>query len=167
MVIIPSLIRTLEGNSFILRGDILPKPREDFISLIKYSLPDVLLTGDQSITDGIAYSNPKKIIWYQVCPWKRDLAKELSKVISNEYLNNFRTSCGTLKGIRIHQDNKKLMKNYDFRKKGKIRMDALLKFHSQVKNPLIQILMDCVDHSRYKDTALKKFKKQVELKYKL
>ena len=35
----------------ILRGDILPKPRPDFISLMKYSVEDILLTGDQSITD--------------------------------------------------------------------------------------------------------------------
>ena len=53
----------------ILRGDILPPPSKDFISLIKYSLPDVLLTGDQSVTDGIGYSNLNKIVWYQVCPW--------------------------------------------------------------------------------------------------
>jgi len=27
--------------------------------------------------------------------------------------------------------------------------------------------MDCIEHSRYKDTLLKKFKKRVELKYKI
>ena len=51
-----------DKNTFILRGDILPKPRAEFISLIKYSLPDVLLTGDQSVTDGISYSNMNKRI---------------------------------------------------------------------------------------------------------
>ena len=152
-------------NIFILRGDILPQPREDFISLIKYSLPDVLLTGDQSVTDGIAYSNLNKIIWYQVCPWKKDLATELSKEINNKYLDNFRTSCGTLKGIHIHPENKKLIKNYDFRKNGKKRMNGILKFYSLLDDPIIKMFIECVEHSRYKDTALKKFKKKLELKY--
>jgi len=165
---IVTLVDSIKNDhEFILRGDILPKPREDFISLIKYSLPDVLLTGDQSVTDGIAYSNMNKRIWYQISPWKKDLAHELSEVIPNKYLDNFRTSCGTLKGIPIDLNNRNLIKQNDFRKKGRIRMDAILKFNSMVNDPLIEILRDCVDHSRYKDTALKKFRKQVELKYKL
>ena len=154
-------------NEFILRGDILPKPREEFISLIKYSLPDVLLTGDQSLTDGIAYSNSKKIIWYQVCGWKIDLAHQLAKEVNNKYLDNFRTSCGTLKGLHINQDNKKLIKNNDFRKKGKVRMDSILKFHSLRNEPLIKILIECINHSRTKESTMKKFIKQVKLKYKL
>ena len=128
-------------------------------------MPDVLLTGDQSITDGIAYSNLNKIIWYQVCPWKQELANALAKEIDNKYLDNFRTSCGTLKGLHIHPDNKQLIRKYDFRKNGKKRMDGILKFISLLKHPIIKILMNCIEHSRYKDTALKKFKKQLELKY--
>ena len=87
-----------------------------------------LLTGDQSVTDGIAYSNLNKIIWYQVCPWKKDLATELSKEINNKYLDNFRTSCGTLKGIHIHPENKKLIKNYDFVKMVKKEWMVFLNF---------------------------------------
>lgn len=163
-----NLVNTNKNDRvFILRGDILPKPREEFISLIKYSLPDVLLTGDQSITDGIGYSNLNKIIWYQVCPWKQDLADKLAIEINNKYLDNFKTSCGTLKGIHIHPDNKNLLKKYDFRKNGKKRMDGILKFYSLRNDPLIKLLIDTMDHSRYKDTALKKFNKKVELKYKL
>jgi len=152
---------------FIIRGDILPKHRQDFISLIKYSVEDVLLTGDQSMTDGIAYSPMNKRIWYQISPWKKDLVHELSKAIPNKYLDNFRTSCGTLKGIHVNLNNKDLVKQNDFRKKGKLRMDGILKFNSMKEDPLIEILMDCIEHSRYKDTVLTKFKKRVELKYKL
>ena len=159
--------KSKKKNIFILRGDILPKPRKDFISLIKYSLPDVLLTGDQSLTDGLAYSSLNKIIWYQICPWKTELADELSKQIPNKYLDNFRTSCGTLKGIHIHPNNKNLLKHNDFRKKGKLRMDSILKFYSLLDHPIIKILTECIEHSRYKETTLKKFEKQIELKYKL
>jgi len=162
------LVKTeLNNKEFILRGDILPKPREEFISLIKYSLPDVLLTGDQSVTDGISYSNMNKIIWYQVCPWKQDLANNLAKQINNKYLDNYKTSCGTLKGIKINPENRNLIKNYDFRKKGKIRMDSILKFNSVKNNPLILILIECINSSRKSETAMKKFIKKVKLKYKL
>ena len=152
-------------NELLLRGDILPKPREEFISLIKYSLPDVLLTGDQSITDGLSYSNMKKRIWYQISPWKKDLAHELSKAIPNQYLDNFRTSCGTLRGIHTNINNRNLIKQNDFRKKGKIRMNAILKFYAMLQDPIIQLLIECIQSSRYKDTALKKFIKK--LKYNL
>lgn len=165
--IIPLVKTNKNENIFILRGDILPKPREEFISLIKYSLPDVLLTGDQSVTDGIAYSNMNKRIWYQISPWKKDLAYELSKAIPNKYLENFRTSCGTLKGLKVDLNNRNLVKMNDFRKKGKLRMNGILKFYSLMNDPLIKLLIQCIDHSRYKDTALKKFNKKVELKYKL
>ena len=77
------------NNTFVLRGDILPKQRKDFISLIKYSVEDVLLTGDQSITDGLAYSSKNKRIWYQISPWKKDFISEVSKEIPNKYLNDF------------------------------------------------------------------------------
>jgi len=159
--------KSKHNNVFILRGDILPKQRPDFISLIKYSVNDVLLTGDQSVTDGISYSSMNKKIWYQISPWKKDLVHELSEAIPNKYLDNFRTSCGTLKGIHVNLNNKNLVKQNDFRVKGKKRMDGILKFNSLKKDPLIEILMDCIDHSRYKDTALQKFKKRVELKYKI
>ena len=154
-------------HEFILRGDILPKPREEFISLIKDSLPDVLLTGDQSVTDGIAYSKLNKRIWYQISPWKKDLANELAKSIPNKYLLNFRTSCGSLKAINVNLNNKNLIKENDFRKKGKQRMNAILKFHSYMNNPIIKILIECIDHSRYRETALIKFEKKIKAKYKV
>ena len=155
------------NNTFILRGDILPKPREDFISLIKYSLPDVLLTGDQSVTDGLAYSNMNKRIWYQISPWKLDLAHNLSKSIPNKYLDNFRTSCGTLRGIHLNLNNQNIIKKNDFRIKGKKRMDSILKFYSLLDHPMIQILTECIIHSRYKDTTLNKFNKKIKIKYNL
>ena len=152
---------------FILRGDILPQPRELFISLIKDSVPDVLLTGDQSLTDGLSYCRKNKRLWYQVAPWKIDLAYQVGEVIGNEYLDNFRTSCGTLKGIRKSFNNEKLTKHYDFRKLGKKRMDGILRMHSNKDHPLLVIFKECYQRSRFKETMLAKFQKAVELKYNL
>lgn len=152
----------IENNkTFVLRGDILPKKRPEFISLIKYSVDDVLLTGDQSVTDGIAYSSLNKRIWYQISPWKKDFIHEVSKEIHNKYLDNFRTSCGTLKAIKVTLNNRKLIQNHDFRQKGKKRMNSILKFNSLKNDKVIIDLMECIEHSRYKDTTLEKFVKMI------
>ena len=67
-----------------------------------------------------------KRIWYQVVPWKQELAYEMGKIIPNKYIDDFRTSCGTIKGIKMPINNTDLIKKYDFRKLGKRRMDSLL-----------------------------------------
>jgi len=148
------------GNSLIIRGDILPKPRPTFISLIKGSVEDVLLTGDQSVTDGLSCCSSKKKIWYQIAPWKQDLATELSKAIPDKNIINFRTSCGSLKGIHKENDYSSLIQTYDFRKLGKKRMDAILNFH--YKKDQYQEYMDIVLHSRNIESVIKKLKYKVD-----
>jgi len=145
------------GNSLIIRGDILPKPRPVFISLIKGSVEDVLLTGDQSITDGLSCCSTKKNIWYQIAPWKQELATELSKAIPDSDIDNFRTSCGTLRGIRKNKDYTDLLKNYDFRNLGRQRMDAVLSFHYKKED--YKEFMDIVLHSRSIPSVIKKLQK--------
>lgn len=144
-----------EGKSLILRGDILPKPRPDFISLMKYSVEDILLTGDQSITDCFSACSNKHI-WYQIAPWKTDLANNLAKCIPDQFIDDFRTTCGSLKGIHQKVNYKQFLNKYDFRKLGKQRMDAILKF-IQTKDDFEQY-MDIVLHSRSVDTVTKKLK---------
>ena len=57
-----------EGNrTFYIRGDILPVPNVKMLGLIKYSVKDVLLTGDQSITDALSCCD-RKNIFYQIAP---------------------------------------------------------------------------------------------------
>ena len=142
------------GNSLIIRGDILPKPRPIFISLIKGSVEDVLLTGDQSITDGLSCCASNKKVWYQIAPWKQDLATELGKAIPDVNIDHFKTSCGTLRGIHKKKDYSDLLKKYDFRKLGKKRMDAVLNFH--YKKDEYQEFMDIVLHSRTIQSVVKK-----------
>jgi len=149
-----------EGNSLVLRGDILPQPRSVFISLMTHSVEDILLTGDQSITDCLSASSKKKI-WYQIAPWKTDFADNLAKHIPDKNIDNFRTSCGSLQGINKTMDYKHFLNNYDFRKLGKVRMDALLNFHYH-KQDTFQDYMNIVLHSRSIESVVKKLEK---LKY--
>ena len=145
------------GNSLIIRGDILPKPRPIFISLIKGSVEDVLLTGDQSITDGLSCCSGTKKIWYQIAPWKQDLATELGKAIPDSTIDHFKTSCGVLRGIHKKKDYSSLLKKYDFRKLGKARMDAILNFH--YKKDDYKEFMDIILHSRNIPSVIKKLQK--------
>ena len=159
-------IKLLEnkGKTFTMRGDILPVAREKFISLVKYSLPDILLTGDQSITDAFSHCRMNKRIWYEIAPWKYEFIDELSKIIPNHYLNDFRTSCGCIKGINLHLNNSDVIKQYDFRKLGKPRMDAVLLHYGSRNHPIFKIFMESVEHSRTKEKALEKFEKNT-IKY--
>ena len=43
-----------DKSQLIIRGDILPQPREIFVGLIKDSVKDVLLTGNESIVDTLS-----------------------------------------------------------------------------------------------------------------
>ena len=150
-----------DGRTLYLRGDILPQKQDIFRSLIKGSIPDLLLTGDQSLTDGLSYCSNSTNIWYQVVSWKQDFAEELSKEIPNKFLSNYKTSCGTLKGIRFHKNNKSLKQKWDFRKLGRQRMDSLLLSRRLLKDPIAVIFMYLTEHSNSKEILLKKFEKEI------
>ena len=127
---------------------------------MKHSVEDILLTGDQSITDCLSTS-PRKKVWYQIAPWKTDFADNLAKHIPDTNIGNFRTTCGSLKGLHLTKDYKPFLKEYDFRKLGRIRMDAILKFHNH-KQDIFQDYMDIVLSSRGIESVVKKLEK---LKY--
>ena len=143
------------GNILILRGDILPKPRSEFISLMKYSVEDILLTGDQSITDCFS-SSSNKHIWYQIAPWKTDFADNLAKCIPDKNIDNFKTTCGNLKSIRTNINYSSFLQTYDFRILGKKRMDSILQFIYNKED--FREFMDIVLHSRTIESVLKKLK---------
>ena len=133
-------------NIMIIRGDILPKPRQEFISLIKYSVDDVLLTGDQSITDAFSCCS-RKIIWYQIAPWKKDFATQMSKHIPNKYFKSYRTSCGTINALNYNPDYRKFLKKFDFRVKGKQIMDAIMLSIYYRDNELLKKFKNIIDSS--------------------
>ncbi len=146
-------------GELILRADILPQKREIFISLMKDSVKDILVTGDQSLTDIISCCKYKRV-WYQIAPWKKGLAENLHKYLPNEYYGTYKTSCGTLKSINTEIDWKNFMKNYDFRIHGKKRMDAILIANSYYKsNDIYKKIAKSIETSRYLETAKEKINK--------
>ena len=147
------------NSKLVFRADILPQPRSTFISLMKDSVNDILVTGDQSLTDVISCCKSKQV-WYQIAPWKKGLAWSLNKELPNKYFKSFQTSCGTLKTLNTKIDWKNFMKKYDFRVNGKKRFDSILISLSIMKSgKTIKDLLDIIEHSRYLETAQKKIDK--------
>ena len=150
------------NSRLVFRADILPQPRGVFISLMKNSIKDILVTGDQSLTDIISCCRGKQV-WYQIAPWKNGLAWNLYKELPNKYFKSFQTSCGTLKTLNTKIDWKNFMKNYDFRINGRKRFDAILySTYLMKKEDSLKDLLHIIEHSRYLETAQKKIEK---LKY--
>lgn len=155
------LIESDKKKQIVFRGDILPQQREIFVSLMKDSVEDILVTGDQSLTDIFSCCKKHKTVWYQIAPWKKGLAENLSKHLPNKYYSTFKTSCGTLKNIKTHIEWTKFLEEYDFRIHGKKRMDSILignkilNSDKKLKNELLSI----IDRSRFLETAKNKINK--------
>tara|TARA_A100001015_G_scaffold44677_1_gene49142 strand:+ start:1258 stop:2565 length:1308 start_codon:yes stop_codon:yes gene_type:complete len=145
-------------KELIMRADILPLSKDKFKSLINDSINDILLTGDESFVDTLNCCN-KKTIWYQIAPWKENLARSLSLETGNKNYKSYKTSCGIIKGFKFKNDIQKLIKNNDFRIKGRERLDSIIiGFYENTMNPDIQKMIDIIEHSRYLHTLKNKIK---------
>jgi hypothetical protein len=113
-------------NKLYIRSDILPLEHKNMLSLIKYSIDDILLTGDQSITDAISCCH-KKNIFYQTADWKVNFAKNIAKYLPNKFLSKKTTSCGSLNAIKLKSDYTNFIKKWDFRVLAKPKLDAIIK----------------------------------------
>jgi len=148
-----------DKSILVFRADLLPQKREIFISLIRDSVPDILLTGDQSITDAISCCK-RKTIWYQIAPWKQGFSYYLHKELPNKNFKTFKTSCGSLNAFDVNIDWNTFQKKYDFRIHGKKRMDLILIGHDKFKKDKnIQELLTIIEGSRFIETAQKKIMK--------
>ena len=142
-----------------LRIDAGFKPLKEFVGLYNYCLPDVLITGDQSLSDILSCCK-KFNIYYQIMPWKANLAKNLAKVTKLNYLNKLSSSCG-LEKMPSPLKNKlqNVIKNYNFKNLAKSKLDLIIKNAGNLKNKEIQKYIDIVLHSKKKSLIKKKLKK--------
>jgi hypothetical protein len=123
-----------DTGSLKIRGDIFPVPRKDMLSLIKYSIPDILVTGDQSVTDVIDCCQNKNI-WYQTVSWKIPLAKAMADELPQRFLSKPSTSCGTLKAIRWNNKGTTFKKHHDFRRLARHQLDVIFRAASEARDP--------------------------------
>lgn len=113
------------NNVLYLRADVLPVKNSEMLTLMYNSVSDILLTGDQSITDALSCC-PKKNIWYQIAPWKESFGKQLGINMPQKYYKHKKTSCGTIEGVSLKSDYREFVKKYDFRKLAKPKLNRII-----------------------------------------
>ena len=122
-----------QGSTLTLRADIGPLPYAKYTGLFKNCLPDVLITGDQSVTDIISCCKNYNI-YYQIMPWKTNFAKNLAIALGKDFIRKVSSSCGLEKfSIRTRLNLKNVAKNYSFEKLGKPKLDAILAFALELR----------------------------------
>lgn len=114
-----------KGRTIIFNFDVLPVDYLKMQSLIKHSVNDILLTGDQSITDALSCCSNKNI-FYQIAPWKEAFGKQLAKHLPNKYYLSKKTSCGTIKAISYRSNNNEFVERWDFRKNAKKKLRGIV-----------------------------------------
>ena len=140
-----------DGNGsghLTIRFDILPVKNKIMMGLIRHSIKDILLTGDQSISDALSCCVDKNI-FYQIAPWKTDFGKNLAKYMPNKYLRSTKTSCGNLSAINYKSNYSTFIKKHNFFKNVHNRLKSILCMTQlSTKHNYISQYIDIVNSSR-------------------
>lgn len=120
------LIGKGKGPKLVFRTDVLPLPYNDMVKLYNHAEKQILITGDQSITDVISCCSKRLTPFYQIVPWKRDFAKNLAKYLPQKFVSKIETTCGSLRGIKYHPSMEKFKREWDFRKNAREKLDAIV-----------------------------------------
>ena len=145
-------------NELVFRFDILPVPFTDMLSIYQHSIPHVLLTGDQSITDFLSLRHKTSMPFYQGLPWKQNFYTKLAKALPNKFFRSYKTSCGNLDAIKYDPSFTRFIKNNDFRVKAKPLMDAVI-CSAGYDSEEYDRIRDTIVHSRKLRTLKKKLDK--------
>lgn len=146
-------------NHLYIRADVLPVANSIMLSLMKYSQQDILLTGDQSITDCLSCC-PNKNIFYQIAGWKTNFAMNLAKYMPNKYLKSYKTSCGTHKAISYVSNYDAFVRDWDFRIEGKYKLDGVMRMiHYIQKSEYFSEMIKVIEKSRTMDSMKNKIHK--------
>lgn len=146
-------------KTLTIRGDVLPVDNKTMFSLMKHSIKDILLTGDQSITDALSCCSTKNI-FYQIAGWKENFGRELAKELPNKYLNKKTTSCGTIAAIKYISNYQNFVNKWDFRKLARPKLDAIVLGANAIrKNNKYEELTQLILKARSINSLKKKIKK--------
>ena len=116
----------------ILNFQVLPLPFEDMQRCIYYSINDILVTGDQSISDVLSCC-PSKTIYYQTNSWKTNFASQLGHVLHLPHLvpdkDDASSTCvplGLDKTTKRPKDIRHLIDEWSFDKRAGLGVQGLL-----------------------------------------
>ncbi len=114
------------GPTLRFRNDVLPLPYDQMQALFMHSQKQILVTGDQSITDVLSCCYNTLVPFYQIVPWKTNFAMNLAKKLPQKFIQKMRTTCGSVKAINYSPDMSSFMRNNDFRVNARPKMDAIV-----------------------------------------
>jgi hypothetical protein len=141
-----------QDRYLLFRADLGSVPYLEYLDYICNALPDILVTGNQSVSD-ILRCCPDFNIHYQTMPWEKNFAKELAIVSGVSDLGIPSKSCAHNGNTRLSGTAEKS----DLEKKGKKHIDAVLSSVYHIKtDPLFGIFVDLALKSRKIDTLLSK-----------
>lgn len=133
--VIKSESDTLLTEGLNIRSDLPVMPHSKFTSLFQHCLPDVLGTGNQTISDLVSCCTNFNI-YYQTLQWEISFAKNLGRILKKEYLTTRRSACGQYGNknmLYMETDLSVIRDNYNFAIKGKAFMDKIMQ-QFQTKN---------------------------------
>jgi len=114
-------------STLTFRQDIMPLPYPKMAELYKFSVREILITGDQSISDVIGCCWQDKLPFYQIVSWKRAFAKQLALLLPQKYIKYKKTSCGSISATKYKPQFKRFVEKNNFSAIGKPKLDALLR----------------------------------------
>jgi len=148
-------------NVINIRADVLPVKNIDMIRLMRNSVNEILLTGDQSITDAISCCS-KKNIFYQIAPWKENFGSNLAKYLPQKYLKAKKTSCGTLSALKYDSNYSTFLKRWDFRINAKPVLDAvIMSAVARRENKNVKTVWNLIINSKTLASLKKKLKQTI------
>jgi hypothetical protein len=148
-----------DNGTYIVRADILPVSSSEFHSLLKYSLPDILVTGNQSLTDLLSIRQDMRI-YYQLMPWESSFAKELKILTKLDYLTSTKYSCGSVKTQMKKPNFNKVIKQ-DFRTLSRHKLDSIMNLALEFRtNNNLHLLEEFYFSSRTKKTLGQKITRE-------
>lgn len=127
-------------NKVYIRLDVLPLPNNEMINLMSGSVRDILVTGDQSITDVLSCCIDKNI-FYQIAPWKKSFAKNLVKELPNKWLSKKSESCGGLKAIKYKSDYSQFRERWNFSDLARPMMDMIFSINTKTSSEAYNVAL--------------------------
>ena len=160
-------VRPTPPKTLTLRADVTPLPYDKYTGLFKNCLPDVLITGDQSVTDIISCCKNYNI-YYQIMPWKTNFAKNLAAALGQDFLRKVSTSCGLEKlSGRSRSNIQNVAKKHNFTTLGKPKLDAMIAAALELrKNKHLQLFVQTTLTSRKRTSVVKRLKGKLSLRKK-
>ena len=152
------------GATLYVRADVLPVANRTMLALMRHSVRDILITGDQSLTDVLGCC-PSKNVFYQIMPWKEHLAQQLARLMPNPNLRSRRTACGSMGALAYSSAYARFVRAHAFHVRARAKLDAIVaQAHAAKTDADVRAFMRAVTSSRTLGGALRELARAAQKK---